>query len=136
VVRTGQKISSSGTSGGGQHQFYDLFPLAQHRRLRRAGAATRSPARAVTGRHRFVLAGALVMLGPFNLNTFVKLPLGHRFVLLFIGTSPDRLGLAPPQAHAELPGKRGGGSGGGAGAASARVLCVAGLLGVMATDST
>ncbi len=66
------------------HQFYDLFPLARTFGFAALGAYALA-CFAVTGRHRFVLAGALAMLGPFVLNTFVKLPLGHRFVLLFIG---------------------------------------------------
>ncbi len=66
------------------HQFYDLFPLVRTLGFAALGVYALA-CFAVTGRHRFVLAGALAMLGPFVLNTFVKLPLGHRFVLLFIG---------------------------------------------------
>jgi len=66
------------------HHFYDLFPLVRTIGFAALGAYGLA-CFAVTGRHRFVLAGALAMLGPFVFNTFVKLPLGHRFVLLFIG---------------------------------------------------
>ena len=37
-----------------------------------------------SGRHTFVVVGALVMLAPFVLNRFIELPLGHRFILLVI----------------------------------------------------
>ncbi|HOU89792.1 MAG TPA: hypothetical protein PLU22_02040 [Polyangiaceae bacterium] len=113
------------------HQFYDLFPLARTVGFAALGGYALA-CFAVTGRHRFVLAGALAMLGPFILNTFVKLPLGHRFVLLFIGYLQIGLvwlllKLTPGYREAWwwIRGRRWRRVG-------AR-LCVAGLLGLMAT---
>jgi hypothetical protein len=37
-----------------------------------------------TGRHRFLLLGAVTMLLPFVVNAAVEVPLGHRFILLVI----------------------------------------------------
>ncbi|MBN2196419.1 MAG: hypothetical protein JW751_26645 [Polyangiaceae bacterium] len=66
-----------------QHLFYSLFPL-----LRTIGFAVIGihalSCFLYAGRHRFVVAGAAVMLLPFVANSFMKLPLGHRFILLVI----------------------------------------------------
>lgn len=65
------------------HRFYRLKELLPALGLGLLGVAA-LPYFFLTWRRLFVGLGVLAMLGPFALNAYVPLPLGHRFILLAV----------------------------------------------------
>lgn len=82
-VVDGLQALAGGESRRGRHLFYSLFPLVRTIGFAWIGVHALS-CFVFSRRHRFVVVGALVMLAPFVINVHVKLPLGHRFILLAI----------------------------------------------------
>ncbi len=94
TLRGGDDVDLSWVTGGGDevpedaegkkpHLFYRLVPLARTIGFAAIGAYALLLA-GFTGRHRFMLLSAVVMLLPFVVNATVEVPLGHRFILLAI----------------------------------------------------
>ncbi len=94
TLRGGDEVDLSWVTGGSDevaeeaegkatHLFYRPVPLAKTIGFAAVGAYALA-AVVFTGRHRFLLLGAVTMLLPFVVNAAVEVPLGHRFILLVI----------------------------------------------------